>query len=65
MQTPTRKWAFIRRLFTDNALESAAPATSALTPWNTCGVFIYATLNVATSEYLPYAIFNIAMPEQS
>ena len=45
-----------------NALESAGPVTSALIPWNTCGVFIYATLNVATSEYLPYAIFNIAMP---
>ena len=25
-------------------------------------MFIYATLNVATSEYLPYAIFNIVMP---
>ena len=45
-----------------NALDSAGTVTSALIPWNTCGVFIYATLNVATSEYLPYAIFNIAMP---
>lgn len=31
-------------------------------PWNTCGVFILATLGVSTFEYLPYAIFNYPMP---
>ena len=45
-----------------NALESAGTVTSALIPWNTCGVFILATLNVSTVEYLPYAVFNISMP---
>ena len=45
-----------------NALESAGTVTSALIPWNTCGVFILATLNVATVDYLPYALFNILMP---
>jgi Na+:H+ antiporter, NhaC family len=45
-----------------NALESAGTVTSALIPWNTCGVFILATLNVATVDYMPYALFNILMP---
>lgn len=45
-----------------NALESAGTVTSCLVPWNTCAVFIYATLGVTTGEYMPYAIFNIAMP---
>ncbi|MCF0140494.1 MAG: Na+/H+ antiporter NhaC [Mogibacterium sp.] len=45
-----------------NALESAGTVTSALVPWNTCGVFILGTLGVATVEYFPYAIFNYLMP---
>ena len=45
-----------------NALESAGTVTSALIPWNTCGVFILATLGVSTFQYFPYAVFNIAMP---
>ena len=45
-----------------NALEGAGTVTSALIPWNTCGVFILATLGVSTFEYFPYAIFNIIMP---
>ncbi|MDD6310698.1 MAG: Na+/H+ antiporter NhaC [Firmicutes bacterium] len=45
-----------------NALESAGTVTSALIPWNTCGVFILATLGVSTFDYLPYAIFNLLMP---
>jgi NhaC family Na+:H+ antiporter len=45
-----------------NALESAGTVTSALVPWNTCGVFILATLGVSTFQYFPYAIFNILMP---
>lgn len=45
-----------------NALESAGTVTSALIPWNTCGVFILATLGVSTFDYFPYAIFNLAMP---
>ncbi len=45
-----------------NALESSGTVTSALVPWNTCGVFILTTLGVKTAEYFPYAIFNIMMP---
>lgn len=45
-----------------NALESSGTVTSALIPWNTCGVFILATLGVSTFEYFPYAVFNYSMP---
>lgn len=45
-----------------NALESSGTVTSALIPWNTCGAFITQTLGVATISYLPWAIFNWAMP---
>lgn len=45
-----------------NALESAGTVTSALIPWNTCGLFIAATLGVSTATYLPWAVFNYLMP---
>jgi len=45
-----------------NALESAGTLTSALIPWNTCGVFLLGVLGVSTFEYAPYAIFNYTMP---
>ena len=45
-----------------NALESAGTVTSALIPWNTCGVFILGTLNIGVAEYAPYAVFNWLMP---
>ena len=35
--------------------------TSALIPEH-CGAYMAATLGVATWEYAPYAIFNIARP---
>lgn len=49
------------------ALEGAGTVTSALVPWNTCGVFIMDTLNIETwslsaSCYGPWAIFNWLMP---
>jgi NhaC family Na+:H+ antiporter len=31
-------------------------------PWNTCGAYMAATLGVATLDYLPYALFNLASP---
>jgi NhaC family Na+:H+ antiporter len=43
-------------------LEDSATMTSALIPWNTCGAYMAATLGVATWEYAPFAIFNIACP---
>lgn len=45
-----------------NALEGAGTVTSALIPWNTCGVFIFSTLGIGVSQYAPYAVFNWLMP---
>ena len=48
-----------------SALEGAGTVTSALIPWNTCGVFIKDTLDIAAwgaGGYGPYAIFNWLMP---
>ena len=45
-----------------NALESAGTVSSALIPWNTCGVFILGTLGIGVSQYAPYAMFNWLMP---
>lgn len=45
-----------------NALEGAGTVTSALVPWNTCGVFIATTLGLTAGQYAPYAIFNWLMP---
>ena len=45
-----------------NALESAGTVTSALIPWNTCGVFMATTLGMRTLDYAPWAIFNWLMP---
>jgi NhaC family Na+:H+ antiporter len=45
-----------------NALESSGTVTSALVPWNTCGVYILAVLGVSTFQYFPFAFFNLLMP---
>ena len=45
-----------------NALESAGTVSSALIPWNTCGVFILGTLGIGVGQYAPYAMFNWLMP---
>ena len=48
-----------------SALEGAGTVTSALIPWNTCGVFIQDTLNMSAwgaGGYGPYAFFNWMMP---
>ncbi|TDM10579.1 Na+/H+ antiporter NhaC [Macrococcus lamae] len=44
------------------ALEDGGTLTSVFIPWNTCGVFILATLNVGVMEYAPYAILNYVIP---
>ncbi|TWT24433.1 Na+/H+ antiporter NhaC [Planomicrobium sp. CPCC 101110] len=44
------------------ALEDGGTVTSPLVPWNTCGVFIFATLGVGTFAYAPYAVLNYAIP---
>ena len=35
--------------------------TSALVPWNTCGMFMAGVLGVGTLHYLPYAFYNYGM----
>lgn len=45
-----------------NALESAGTVTSALIPWNTCGVYIENTLNIEPLMWIPWAVFNYTMP---
>lgn len=44
------------------AVGDAAIVTAPLVPWNSCGAFMAATLGVATTAYLPYAMFNLIMP---
>jgi len=44
------------------ALEDFGTVTSPLVPWNTCGAFMAGTLGVATTAYLPFAIFNFVGP---
>lgn len=44
------------------ALEDGGTVTSPLIPWNTCGVFIVATLGVSTFAYAPYAVLNYTVP---
>ena len=48
-----------------NALESSGTVTSALVPWNTCGVYMSTTLNMpvwGAGGYGPWAVFNWLMP---
>lgn len=44
------------------ALEDGGTLTSPFIPWNTCGVFILATLSVSPFAYAPYAVLNYAVP---
>ncbi|MBM7600131.1 NhaC family Na+:H+ antiporter [Virgibacillus halotolerans] len=44
------------------ALEDGGTLTSVFVPWNTCGVFILATLGVNAFAYAPYAILNFIVP---
>lgn len=44
------------------ALEDSGTLTSALIPWNTCGVFMMGALLVSPFSYLPYAFFNLINP---
>lgn len=43
-------------------LEDAGTLTSPLIPWNACAVFMASTLNVATTQYLPYALLGLINP---
>ena len=43
-------------------IAASGTPTSALIPWNSCGAYMAATLDIATVHYLPYAVFNFASP---
>jgi Na+:H+ antiporter, NhaC family len=43
-------------------IEDAGTMTSPLVPWSTCGIFMTATLGVATIEYLPFVFLCILSP---
>lgn len=43
-------------------IEDGGTVTSALIPWNACGVYMAATLGVATLAYAPFAFFNWLNP---
>jgi len=45
--------------------EDAVTVTSALIPWNTCGMTQATILNVPTLTYLPYCFFNLISPLMS
>ena len=45
-----------------NCLEASGTVTSALVPWNTCGVYLTGILGVSTLQYAPWAFFNYLMP---
>ena len=44
------------------AINAGGSATSALVPWNTCGVFMTGVLGVSTYAYAPWAFLNLVMP---
>lgn len=62
MYAPAFRKAGLHPKCLSNALESAGTVTSCLVPWNTCGMFIMATLGVSTLTYAPWAVFNYLMP---
>jgi NhaC family Na+:H+ antiporter len=43
-------------------VEDTGTVTSPLVPWNSCGAYMAGVLGVATTQYLPYAYFNIINP---
>lgn len=44
------------------SLEDCGTVTSVLVPWNTCGAYHAAVLNMATLSYLPFCFFNLISP---
>ncbi|MGL5440151.1 MAG: Na+/H+ antiporter NhaC [Filifactoraceae bacterium] len=43
-------------------LEDGGTITSALIPWNTCGIYMSTALGIPTIAYIPYAFFNLINP---
>ena len=61
MFAPAYRKAGIHPKSLSNALESAGTVSSCAVPWNTCGMFMAATLGITAYTYMPYLIFNYAM----
>lgn len=65
---PARMYAKLyrdKRLHSKNlsrALEDGGTLTSVFVPWNSCALFIFATLGVSAFQYAPYAILNLVVP---
>ena len=55
----------IRKPPTEPHHEDAVTVTSALIPWNTCGMTQATILSVPTLTYLPYCFFNLISPLMS
>lgn len=45
-----------------NVLGAGAAVTSALVPWNTCGMYVETILGASAPEYGIYAVFNWVLP---
>lgn len=45
-----------------NALSSSGAITSALVPWNTCGLYVSTILGLNVLSYVPFAFFNYLTP---
>jgi Na+:H+ antiporter, NhaC family len=58
--------AFARRRLAPRMLsrtvEDTGTVTSPLVPWNSCGAYMTGVLGVPTTQYLPYAFFNMLNP---
>ena len=50
------------RVDLSRALLCGGAITSPLVPWNTCGIYCFGILGVATLSYLPYAFLGLLLP---
>lgn len=55
----------LERRLLSRATEDSVTVTSALIPWNSCGMTQSTVLGVATLTYLPYCFFNLLSPLMS
>ena len=55
----------LERRLLSRATEDSVTVTSALIPWNSCGMTQSTVLGVATITYLPYCFFNLLSPLMS
>ena len=56
------KMAGLKPVNLSRALEDSGTLTSVLIPWNTCGAFMIATLNLSPWTYVPFCFLNLLNP---